>query len=413
VKFLRHPVAGNALAMGMIQVVSYGSSFLVLIHLTRVLSVATYGVVAFSVGIVQMFAILHDLGFNLSATQKISRFREKRQFVARLTGSVLALKLLAFVAGACVLVTYAALTKKYAAHTQLLMLTVMPLLGHALQPLWFFAGIERMRFLTLFVVIAKVLFVTLVWTMVTGDGTYTWVPIADGVAQLSAGATALTLVYRVGYQISWPSVRSLRYAIRMTSGFFVSRLAATAYSYSGVVVLGLVAAPAAVAVYSFAEQLYRAMHALFSPVVQALYPFMARRRDLRLLASVAVVCTGVAICGGIAGHFLAPYLVPSLFGAKWHGALPVLDVFLVAIGIHVMAMMAGYPLAVAVNRADVANMAVTFGALVYVAIAALLLVTGGVTPTRLAWLLVISETYVLAHCALLLWPMARAMARDS
>lgn len=393
--------------MGAIQVVNYGASFVVLILLTRTLGIDTYGMVAFSIGIVQVLSIFLDLGFTLSATHQISAARKDKQYVARLTGAVLGTKLAAFVIGAALVVVYALTTTKYSDHTLLILLTVLPLLGHALQPLWFFAGIEQMRYLTIFVVAAKMVFLLLVWLLVREDADYIWVPLADGIAQLSAAALALALIYRVGYRVALPRSADIRAAFRATLGFFASRVAASTYAYSGVVVLAFVATPAAVAVYSLAEQLYRAMHALFAPIVQALYPYMTRVSDLVLLRRVALTCAGVAAAGAIAGHFLAPYIVPIVFGDKWQVALPVLDVFLVAITVHVLAMMTSYPLAAALNRTDVANAAVVYGAIIYLVCLGPLLAFEKATPGALAWLLVASETYVLSHCMAVLWAPAR------
>ena len=81
-RLCQHRVIRNAGAMGVVQLVNYGSTFLVLIRLTRVLGLTTYGVVAFSVGIVQVLSIVLDLGFTLSATQHISVHRDDKAFVA-------------------------------------------------------------------------------------------------------------------------------------------------------------------------------------------------------------------------------------------------------------------------------------------------------------------------------------------
>lgn len=405
----RHRVTRNAAALAAIQLVSYAANFLVLFRLTHVLGIQTYGIVAFSVGIVQVLSVVLDLGFTMSATQRIAMHRGRRGFVARLSGAVLLLKFGAFIVGACVVTVYAEVTVKYAAYSPLLLLTPLPLLGHSLQPLWLFLGIERMRFVTAFFVVAKLSYVAMVWLLVTREADYLWVPVADGTAQLAAAALALWLAVKAGYRITLPRLRELRYALRMTSGFFVSRLSASAYSYSGVVIMGFVADARAIAAYSLAEQLYRAMHALFSPIVQSLYPYMAREHDIKLLLRVALGCAGVALLGGVTAHFLAPRLLIAIFGAHWAVALPILDIFLFAITVHVLAMMCSYPLAAALDRADVANSSVNYGALLYIVGAGLLLLAGRSTAARLAWLMVVSEAYVLTHCALLLFPSANRL----
>ncbi len=406
-RLARHRVARNAGALGLVQVANYASSFLVLVYLTRVLGVETYGVVAFAVGITQVLSVVLDLGFAMSATQWIAAHREDEARLARFTGAVLVLKAAALALGAVPLVAYAVGTTKYAAHAPIFVLALLPLAGHALQPVWFFQGIERMRFVTVFVVLAKLSFVALVALLVRTEADYLWVPVADGIAQGLAAAVGLALIPRVGHRVRRPRREDLREALRMTSGFFVSRLAQTAQTNAGVLVLGLVAAPSLVALYALAEQLYRAMHSAFAPVVHALYPHMARTRDVVLLFKVTLGCLAVAAVGSTAGHLLGPTVIPPLLGEEWRAALPVLDVFFVAIVVHVLVLMTGYPLAAAVGRLDVANRSVTIGAVLHLAVAGALVAAGRATPSAFAWLLVLSEAYLLLHCAIVLVPAAR------
>lgn len=408
-KFIGHRVTRNASALGVVQIVGYVAPFLVLMHLTKVLGVATYGVVAFSIGIVQIAAVVLDLGFVLSATQKISVERDRPELIARLSGAVFCIKLAAFLICACAITAYAMTSEKYAAHSMLFVLSLLPLLGHCLQPIWLFSGIERMGYLTMFMVVTKLSFVALVFLLVSSEGDYLWIPVADGIAQLSGAAIAIGLIYKAGHRIALPARSDIAGALRMTGGFFLSRLAATAYSGTGVLILGLLAAPAVVGVYALAEQLYRAIQSLFGPVVQALYPYMARERDLALLRKVAFGFAVVAMSGAIVGYFVSPWLIARLFGASWELTVPVMNVFLVAIAVHTMTILAGYPLAAALQRLDVANRSVFYGSLLYAVLVVAIVVSGRATPVAFAWLVVIVEGYVLAHRTIALFPSARRL----
>jgi PST family polysaccharide transporter len=406
-RLTQHRVARNAGALGLVQVANYASSFLVLVHLTRVLGVGTYGVVAFAVGITQVLSVVLDLGFAMSGTQWVAAHRDDKPRLARFVGAVLVLKLAALALGAVLLAAYAAGTVKYAAYAPIFVLSVLPLVGHALQPVWLFQGIEQMRHVTVFTVLAKLSFVGLVFLLVGGEQDFLYVPVADGIAQGVAAAVGLALIRRVGHSVAMPSRADLREALAMTSGFFVSRLAQTVQTNAGVLLLGLVAAPPMVALYALAEQLYRAMHSAFAPVVHALYPHMARTRDVALLAKVTLGCTAVAVVGSVVGHFLGPVIIPPLLGEEWRAALPVLDIFFVAIVVHVLVLMSGYPLAAALGRLEVANRSVIIGSVLHLAVAGVLVAMGLATPPAFAWLLVLSESYLLLHCAVALLPAAR------
>lgn len=392
--------------MFVVLAVSYVAPLLVLLYLTRVLGVQTYGIVAFSIGMTQLGYVILDLGFSFSATQKISLWRDRRQYVARLIGAIFLLKAGAFILIAAAVLTYAALTNKYAEYRILFQLLLLPLLGQCFQPIWFFSGIEQMRYITVFTVISKIVYVGLIFLTVSNERDYLWVPVADGVAQVAAAAIGVALIYRLGYRIAQPRLRDLRYVVSMTSGVFVSRLAVAVYQSSGVFLLGLFYSTTLVAVYSLAEQFYRVMQQVFVPVVLAMYPYMAREKNFMLLGKVAAVSMALAGTGAIAAYFAVPILLPVFFDASWSAVVPVFNVFALALVVNVMAVMSGYPLAAALGCLKVANSSVVYGALIYIALACLLLLTGQATPASFAWLMIIAEFYVLFHRGLILWPAA-------
>ena len=407
-----HRVTQNAVALIALQIVNYIVPLLVLIHLTHVLGVERYGVVAFSIGLVQFSSMFLDFGFTLSATQKISVWRFKKKYVSRLIGSIFLIKFFILFFVATSLILYSFLSVKYASHANLFLLSLVPIIGLGFQLDWFFIGIEQMHYITIFSIIGKFIFVFLVMLLVSNERDYLWVPVANGLAQISALLVSFCLLYRLGYHIARPRQRDIFYTLKVTSGFFIARLSVTTYMNSGVVLLGLFSTPTAVATYSMAEQLYRALQSVFAPVVQAIYPYMAIQKNISLFFKVAISCVSVALIGAIFGYFLVPRVVPFFLGAEWISSIiPILNIFFVAIIVHVMAVMSGYPLAVAVDRVDVANISVICGSFIYILCASILIPLNRATPSTFAILMIISEFYVLVHRSIMLWPLAYRIGR--
>lgn len=213
-------------------------------------------------------------------------------------------------------------------------------------------------------------------------------------------------INKIGYGIRFPSLKLVAYSYKMTREFFISRVAVASYMNGAIVVLGLVAQPSVVAIYSMAEQLYKVMQSALSPIATATYPYMVNEKDSNLMFKLIFAVLVVAAIGSYVGFLSAPILVEIVFDSTWLNSIPVLNIFFVAILVHAAAIMTGYPLAALVNRLEVANTSVITGAAVYFIFLGLIFYFDLVTPINLAGIMLTAELSVLLHRSLILVPLA-------
>lgn len=394
----------NMFALAILQVANYVIPLFVLIYLTRIFGVEIYGVVAYSVGITQLASVLTDFGFELSAAHKLSVWRNNKKFVAEFSGAVYMLKFCMFMLVAIILILYAVFNVKYEEYKLLFILSLLPIFGYMLQPTWFFMGIEKMRFITLFSLGAKLMYVGLIVFLVEDSNDFIWIPLLNGVSLVCSGAVGIWFIYRLGYVLRVPSRKNTKYALRATLGVFASRLSVSVYMTSAPLLLGLFLSPIAVAIYSLAEQLYKAMQSAFLPVVQALYPYMAKEKNFRLYAKVSLLTFILVVIGSIFGAWVAPFIILNIFGESWNLSIPVLNIFFVAIIVHVVTVLLGYPLAVAVNRIDIANRSVIYGSFLYIAIIPIIGLFDMLSPKTIAIVMIVAELFVLFYRVVKLLP---------
>lgn len=399
----------NTIALGLTQLVNYVVPFLVLIHLTNILGLHIYGILAFSQGIVSLSFVFLDLGYGLSATNKISKNRNSKKYISKLIGNILLIKLLLFFICASFIIFFIEKTEKYSEYSMVFWVSMGTILIQGLIPSWFFHGLEKIKFISLTSVIAKIIFSFATLSLVKVEADYILVPIFYSLEQFAVLLISVFYMYKLGYRVSKPSFRFLFYSFKFTQHFFASRLAVAAYMNGGVVILGLAASPAVVAIYSMAEQFYKAMQSALAPAAIASYPYMSKERDSSLIFWLIGVVVSISIVGSIFGYFMAPLILRFLFEESWLEAIPVLNIFFIAIIIHASAIMMGYPMAAIVNRLDVANLSVIIGAIVYGALLIICLVMNLITPIYLAVMMVISETIVVLYRGVILIPLVVKM----
>lgn len=407
-----HRLARNAVALAVVQIAGYVAPVIFIVYLTRVIGLDAYGVVAFSLALVQLGALVVDLGLTLSATERFSRFRDRRDYIERLIGAIWVLKSIVFIVVATLVVAYALLSERYAAHREVLLLSLIPLLGQCFQPLWFFMGLEKLRHFTQVVVASRILSLglTILWVR-TADHLALAV-LADGTGQLAAAVVSQCLIVRLGFKAKWPRTRDLLYVLRLTLPFLGSRLAAATYIHSGVVLLGLFSVPSQTAAYSLAERCYQVLQQVFAPIVQAAYPYMARERALPLWLRLTVACVAAAVGLSLISYLFAPWVLEPLLARSAGPALAVLPIFLIGLIVHVVNVFSGFPLAAALRMQHVANRSVWLGASLYAGVAAALVALDLMTARSLAWTMVLAELCIASVRAATLWPRAMGSLRS-
>lgn len=214
----------------------------------------------------------------------------------------------------------------------------------------------------------------------------------------------ISFIRRFGIVLKLPSKRFLIYCLRLTQPFFISRVAVGIYMTIGTIILGLNALPEQVAIYALAEQFYRGLQGLFTPIALATYSLMAKEQNIKFIIQIIVVSILVSIIIAITSYIFIPLLFIHL-NNLWLTSIPIINIFLVAIVIHVAAVVTGYPLAAAVRRLDVANSSVITGGLIYTILVVVLYITNKISPSNLAALMILSESSVLIHRLIVLLPL--------
>lgn len=402
---MRKRLISNIFSLGLIQILNYIVPIISIIYLTKILGLYHYGIFAFTQGIVASGLVLLDFGFYLSATEKISKYRESKVILSKYISAILSIKLILFVVLAVPLLLFTVFTDKYADHKSIFIMSLLPLLTQGLLPSWFFQGVEKTKYLALYTFLEKSIYIISLFVFIKDSNHYYFVPLLIGITQFINLIYCISFLNRFGIVLKVPTKRFLTYCCKLTQPFLISRFAVAIYTNLGTVLLGLVALPEQVAIYAIAEIFYRAMQGLWTPIALATYPLMVKEQNMKLMFQIIAASILVSIIIAMSGYIFIPILF-SYFSNAWLQSTPIIDIFLVAIVVHVSTVVTGYPLAAALRRVDVANSSVITGGLVYIIVVLLLYISNEISPANLALLVILSESSVLIHRLIILVPLA-------
>lgn len=300
----------------------YILNFILFPYLVRVLGVERFGAIVFMQGIVQYGNILVDYGFNLTGPRDIARANDKSR-IACVFSNILVCKFLIFTVttlGAFLIIALIHFCK-YHFDSRLFWATYLLVAGNLIFPVWFFQGIQQMRYITIFNVIARSITVLLVFLFVKAPEDYVWSAFFQSGTLLLAGMFSLvTLVRRFKYVFVRPTWQGIVHTMKDGWHIFISTIAINLYTTTNTVVLGMLTDNRVVGYFSTANKLIESAKGIMFTFNQAVYPYVSSKLKngqsdaLRFIRKYFYLYSGMAFAGGVLLLLLAPIIITVLFG---------------------------------------------------------------------------------------------------
>ena len=354
----------NFLSLGALQIVSYVIPLISLLYLSRVLGVEKFGLVFFAFAFMAYFIILTDYGFGLSATREIAVNRHNKNNLSNIFSAVTCLKIIMLVASYIILLFVSVFVPKISENWLVFQLSFLMVIGNAIYPVWFFQGMERMKYITFLNILSKLIFLILIFFFVKHESDYIIVPLLNSLGFLVAGMIGMYFAIKhLGAKLYIPSWQAIKKQFKYSSDFFLSRVSVSLVTNTNSFCLGMVGSNIMVGYYVAAEKIYNAMQGVCNPVNQALYPFIAKNRDIKLYKKIFYISTiiNIFICAFI--FIFAKNIVTIFYGQEMLPAYRILRVFSIAMLLDFPTILIGYPFIAALGYTKEANRSVMFTAI--------------------------------------------------
>ena len=337
---------------------------LTLPYLLSVLGGEKYGLIVFAQAINAYFQIFVNFGFDISALQRVSECREEKKEISKIVSSVYIIK------GGFVLLSYTILVLivlifyKEADLIILLLFSSHLFLMDWLFPQWYYAAIEKMKFITIINAIPKVVFIGLIFFIIKKPEDFILVPIIQFFGVVASGIITFIMLVRVEkINFSWQSKSYLISDFNKSLPFFFSRASSVFNLRTNAVLIGSFLGMSQVAIYDVAVKVTEAGKIPFNILNQAFFPKMIISRNIKLLKRII----NFSFLAGILIYliiFFSDSFIISFFNAnqKLSG---VLHIICLCIPIASISYHLGNCGLVALGKKKAFNQSVFFGTLVY------------------------------------------------
>lgn len=326
---------GNFLSLATLQGLNYILPLLTLPYLVRVLGADKFGTLALATAIVGYFIVITDYGFNYTATREVSLYRENPEKLNEIFSSVMIIKSILLLISLLVLVLLTIFFDRFSSDPLLYFLTFGIVFGQVLFPIWFFQGVEKMKYITIINIVSKVCFTLAIFILVKHSSDYHLVPLLTSLGAIFAGIYSLYLIYKkFNIRFSFQKISTIKSYLKGGSHLFFTSALSNLLTSSGVIVLSFVASTSIVGYYSAIEKLFRAVVGLFSPITQALYPISCNKVNQKETAKkyiqkLILVIGGLALFVGISVAFLSREIINLVYGLGFQSYSYVLAIMMI------------------------------------------------------------------------------------
>jgi PST family polysaccharide transporter len=326
-------VLSNFVALSIVQASNYLVPVIILPYLFRVLGDSRYGLIEFARAVSVYFLTVTDYGFSLSATREISVHREDPQKVSEIFSAVMLLRFLFLVLSLAALVALVFGIPRLRMDWAVYLLAFGHVIGQWLLPAWLFQGMERMKLVAIVNVIARVLFIVLILVCVRTPDDYIYVPAFQSLTVIGTGLITLVIAFRAfALRFYVPAVGVLKRELKNGWHIFVSRIAASLYTTSNIVILGLFADVSSVGYFAAGDKIARAVQGLQIPLSQAIFPHIgklavsSRQAALAFTAQVTRVVSVLTLALSVGLFLTAPYVARLALGPDFAPGVPVIRI---------------------------------------------------------------------------------------
>lgn len=332
-------VVENFVSLTFLQAANYLFPLITLPYLLRVVGYSKYGLIAFAQALVAYFVTFTDYGFNLSATRDISLHKDDKGKVSQIFFSVLWIKIVLTLIGLAVFSCIVFMISKFANNWLLYFFTFGVVVGRVLFPVWFFQGVEQMKYITLATFAERLTFTLLLFVLIRHPSQYLYVPLLISIGACVSGVVGLIVALgKIQKASIFPPIKEVVAQLKGGWHVFISTVSVNAYTATRVFAVGLFASPAVTGAYALAEKLMivvqtfplASLSGAVFPRLSALYT-ISQKRSFDLMRTLQRFTTLAYLFISPVVIVLAPFIIRIVSGADSEQAVLALRLLVVAV----------------------------------------------------------------------------------
>jgi len=283
--------------------------------LVQTIGIDSFGLINFSLSLGLYFGAIIQFGFGITATREIARHRDDSIRLAQIYSATLTATLI--LAGiSTVLFSFIVLFfEKFYSHFELYFFTLLLVIFQSLFPIWFFQGMEKMKYITFLSLATSFIYLISLLVFVKQPSDFVLVPLLHAISAFFTFFLAIGLISKkFKVKFTTPHWREIKTIYGEGCHAFISQLAPSLYNNSAVFLLGLFTNNAVVGLYTAATKVIDALISFAYILSSTFFPYLSRDLNQHKIFQKIMLGAGLALT--LATVIFAEWIVRFLFGPE-------------------------------------------------------------------------------------------------
>jgi len=323
--------------MSIINIANRALPLLVIPYIVNTIGVEKFGVISFALMIIMYFKLITEYSFGLTATKYISQHRDNRDKVSEHFWLVITTRVIFASILFILFVPLIFSVELFYEQKEVFFFTFLLVFADVLMPLWFFRGIEEMKYIAIFNIIAKLLYTATIFLFINFEADYILIPLCNSLTLIVVSIIALYFsITRFNIQFILPSRKNILKEINEGKDIFYSNMSVSFYTTINNVLLGFFTNYTAVGVYALAEALFNAFNGIIKTYTMVIYPHLAKysTKSTELLTQARKffrLYLMVLVAASVFLFLTSEFIIELLYGEGHENSITILKILALAL----------------------------------------------------------------------------------
>lgn len=270
----------NFFSLSALQLVSMLLPLITLPYVLRVIGYENYGLIALAASLIGYFQSIVDYSFKITATRDVAVFINSPRKLNLIYSKVITVKILFLLISLLIITIIILAYPPFYEERLVFFYTASTLVGYILFPEWFFQGVEKMKYITIINVVVRIAFALSIFIFIKEESDYKIYPLMTSMGLLISGIVGQYILVSK-YQIKFIllPIKTVRKTISENTPIFINQFMPNLYNNSTSFILGILATPSLLGIYSAIRKIVDMGVMLLNIVSRVFFPFLNKHKN--------------------------------------------------------------------------------------------------------------------------------------